>query len=481
MKSLVIGAALLAGILTVLLTGAQGAGAAAVCIFLAGAAALLISQQKQDKEFLLVVFFGGLALRMFCGLMVYYFGAQEFFGGDALTYDFLGAQLLKVWQGDVPYHVFDNALGVFLNRNWGMIYIVGGIYSVTGQNSLAVQFFCAVFGAATAPVVYLCAVDIYNNRRAARLAAYATAFFPSLILWSSQGLKDGPLVFLLALSMMATLRLMRGFKVAHLALLAVALFGVFTLRFYVFYMMAASVAGAFLIGAGSVTLKSVVRQVFIMMLIGLAMIQFGVLRSAGTQFEAYGNLEAVQRSRADLAQSGQSGFGRDVDVSTTAGALSAIPLGAVYLLFAPFPWQLASVRQAITLPEMLVWWAAFPLLVTGLWFTVKHRLRRALPVLVFTAMLTLAYSVFQGNVGTAYRQRSQLLIFYFVFAAVGCELVLERREDRRRREQEQMRPAAGGFGRPGRRVLEPPLSMERRPTGARAGLAAPSSEAGSQA
>jgi hypothetical protein len=84
-------------------------------------------------------------------------------------------------------------------------------------------------------------------------------------------------------------------------------------------------------------------------------------------------------------------------------------------------------------------------------------------------------------VGTAYRQRSQLLIFYFVFAAVGCELVLERREDRRRREQEQMRPAAGGFGRPGRRVLEPPLSMERRPTGARAGLAAPSSEAGSQA
>jgi len=146
----------------------------------------------------------------------------------------------------------------------------------------------------------------------------------------------------------------------------------------------------------------------------------------------------VQQSRADLAQSGQSGFGRDVDVSTTSGALSAIPLGAVYLLFAPFPWQLASVRQAITLPEMVVWWAAFPLLVTGLWFTVKHRLRRALPVLVFTAMLTLAYSVFQGNVGTAYRQRSQLLIFYFVFAAVGCELVLELRDDRRRLARAEM-------------------------------------------
>ncbi|HYP52558.1 MAG TPA: hypothetical protein VEQ42_03405, partial [Pyrinomonadaceae bacterium] len=37
-----------------------------------------------------------------------------------------------------------------------------------------------------------------------------------------------------------------------------------------------------------------------------------------------------------------------------------------------------------------------------------------------------------GNVGTAYRQRSQLLIFYFIFVAVGYELVRERREDRRR-------------------------------------------------
>jgi hypothetical protein len=57
-------------------------------------------------------------------------------------------------------------------------------------------------------------------------------------------------------------------------------------------------------------------------------------------------------------------------------------------------------------------------------------------------MLTLAYSVFQGNVGTAYRQRSQLLIFYFIFAAVGCELVLELRDDRRRLAQAEMRRQA---------------------------------------
>ena len=103
----------------------------------------------------------------------------------------------------------------------------------------------------------------------------------------------------------------------------------------------------------------------------------------------------------------------------------------VYLLFAHFPWQLDNLRQSITLPEMLVWWGSFPLLVLGAWFTVKFRLRQALPILIFTSMLTIAYSIFQGNVGTAYRQRSQILVFYFIFVAVGAVLLREQQEDKR--------------------------------------------------
>jgi hypothetical protein len=53
-------------------------------------------------------------------------------------------------------------------------------------------------------------------------------------------------------------------------------------------------------------------------------------------------------------------------------------------------------------------------------------------ILLFTSMLTLTYSIFQGNVGTAYRQRSQILVFYFIFVAVGAILLKERREDRQR-------------------------------------------------
>jgi hypothetical protein len=86
---------------------------------------------------------------------------------------------------------------------------------------------------------------------------------------------------------------------------------------------------------------------------------------------------------------------------------------------------------------MVVWWASIPLLVLGLWFTIKYRLRMISPILIFTAMLTIAYSVFQGNVGTAYRQRAQLLVFYFIFVAVGFVLLKEKRDERKRRSLEQ--------------------------------------------
>jgi len=197
-------------------------------------------------------------------------------------------------------------------------------------------------------------------------------------------------------------------------------------------MICVAIGGAFVIGMQTISAKSFVRQFAVMIMLGLALTYFGVTRYANLQYEQYGSLQQVQRSRLDAATSAKSGFGKDVDVSSTAGALSTIPVGLLYLLFAPFPWQLASLRQSITLPEMVVWWASFPLLVLGLWFSIKYRLRMISPILIFMVMLSLAYSIFQGNVGTAYRQRAQLLVFYFIFVAVGFVLMLEKREERKR-------------------------------------------------
>ncbi len=259
--------------------------------------------------------------------------------------------------------------------------------------------------------------------------------------------------------MLATMKLREKQSQRHATVLMLALYGLFTLRFYVFYMAGAAVVGAFLIGMREQTTTNMARMVVIVFGMGLALTYLGVLRGAGAQVEVYGDLEAVQRSRSDLANSANSGFAQDVDVSTTAGALSAIPIGLIYLLFAPFPWQLANLRQSITLPEMLIWWSSFPMLVLGGWFTVKYRLRQALPILIFTSMLTLAYSIFQGNVGTAYRQRAQLLVFYFIFVSVGIVLIKERRENQRQLREQKRAAETEAAGRRPRPSQRPPLPV----------------------
>jgi len=436
-------------------TTADTAKAVLFCTALAAITGFYAYKREVDGPFLLRLFVAALLGRMVVGLLIFVFRGQDFFGGDALTYDFYGNAQIIGWGGDKYWQAIANQyVRSGQGSGWGMVYLVAAVYGLIGRNMLAVQLMNSVFGAATAVLIYLCAHQVFKNLRVARIAGIAVAFYPSLVLWSAQGLKDGPIVLLLAIAILCTLKLGEKLTLKYIVVLVCALLGLVALRFYVFYMICVAIAGAFVIGMQQVTATSFARQFGAIILLGLGLTYVGVTRSASVQFERYGNMAQLQRSRNDLARS-ESGFGRDVDVSSTSGAISTIPMGVLYLLFAPFPWQITSLRQSITLPEMVIWWASFPLLVLGLWFAVKYRLRMISPILIFTVMLTLAYSVFQGNVGTAYRQRAQLLVFYFIFVAVGFVLLKEKREERKQRELEErqelaIQQAATFKARPGR-------------------------------
>jgi hypothetical protein len=446
MKGLLILLCLLIGALIVLAVPSMAAPHAAdygltINAFYTGKATLLCTvfavvagwyayRQEQHGAFLLKIFILALLIRLIVASLIFANYSQEFFGGDAFTYDFLGQTQLQAWSGDSYAQV------LLRNRmsGWGMGYFVGSIYAVVGRNMLATQFLNAVMGAITAVVVFVSAQEVFTNTRVSKLAAGAIAFYPSLILWSSQGLKDGPIVFLLALAILATLKLGKEFTVKYVVVLICTLLCLLSLRFYIFYMIATAVGGALIIGSREFSAISFVRQFAILIVLAIALTYVGVPKFASEQYETFGNLEKVERSRRDMARRGESGYGEDADVSTVDGAISNVPLGMLYLLFAPFPWQLTSLRQAITLPEMIIWWASFPMMILGLWFSMRYRLRVIAPILIFTTLLSLAYSVFQGNVGTAYRQRSQLLVFYFIFVAVGYVVVIEKREEIKRRQ-----------------------------------------------
>lgn len=420
----------LMGIAMMILAFPEGFVAAATVLLCSLIVIFIIRQQfKEDANFFIQLFLVALIARLTFGLSIHFYDLYAFFGGDSITYDRVGQRLVEIWFG---YNIATNdalSQNIYISDSgWGMYYLVAAIYSITGRNILAAQSFCAVVGAATVPMVYTCAHKIFNNRRVGKISALLVALYPAFIIWSGQLLKDGLIIFLLVLAMTLVLRLQEKFRLFDVILLGFSLFGIITLRFYIFYMAAVAIVGAFVVGTSN-SPQAMMRRIGALVLLGIGLTYFGVTRNSGSDIEEYTNLERIQRSRLDLATRAESGYGQDLDVSTTEGAFAALPIGLTYLLLAPFPWQMTNWRQAITLPEVLLWWSSIPFLLSGLWYTIRYRLRSSIPILVFSLMLTLAYAIFLGNVGTAYRQRTQIQVFLFMFIAVGWTLRQERSEN----------------------------------------------------
>ncbi len=172
-----------------------------------------------------------LLVRVFLGVAIFIFNAQDFFGGDAYSYDAYGYIQLLAWRGDRYFQMgMAEYIGAERAAGWGMIYLVAAVYGLIGRNMLSIQLINAVFGAATPVMIYLCAYEVFNNVRVARFAAIGVAFYPSLVLWSSQGLKDGPIVFCLTVAILATMKLSRKFNLKMIAVLVCALFAILSIH-----------------------------------------------------------------------------------------------------------------------------------------------------------------------------------------------------------------------------------------------------------
>lgn len=410
---------------------------------------VIIQRSTDDPEPVIRIFLFALGVRLITGMLLHYYDLRSFFGGDANTYDNIGYSLSLIWNGQASefsrQEIFNATRTT--GSGWGMGYFVGALYWLFGRNILLPQTICGTIGAAIVPAVYFCSQKIFANKRVSLMAAYAVAFFPAMVIWSSQLLKDGIIIFFLVVAMIMVMKLQEKLDVWAIIILGLCLFGILSIRFYIFYMVSAAVLGTVFIGRAN-SKQTMAARISALIILGVGLTYFGVIRLASNDLEKYGDLKSVQLSRLDLAKSADSGFGSEVDVSTPTGAIATLPIGLTYLFLAPFPWEAKNLRQAITIPETLIWWGLIPLIFSGVIYTVRNRLRRALPIVIFSLMLTLAYSIFQGNVGTAYRQRTQIQVFLFIFAAVGFEIIQEKRRDRqllsrRQRDFERQRFAGG--------------------------------------
>jgi 4-amino-4-deoxy-L-arabinose transferase-like glycosyltransferase len=273
-------------------------------------------------------------------------------------------------------------------------------------------------------LVYRIAISLFSRWTAVR-AGWAACFFPSLIIWSAQTLKEPVIIFLEALALYACVNLkLSGFSLKYFLICVAAIVLLPPFRFYTAYLAAAVAVMSLVIpwlGKGKSSFKSALA---VSALVALLVISSGYMARNEAVIERFTQVKEIASFKSNVARGYGSGVENNYDLNSASGLAMSLVVGGAHMLLAPFPWQLGggSLRMLLTAPELVVWWwLVFVGLVPGLWHVCKTRFSDVQPMLFFIAGLGLLYSMMFGNVGLIFRQRAQLLPFLLIIAVVGLE------------------------------------------------------------
>jgi len=360
---------------------------------------------EHERHTLVPIFLAAFAVRAGVAIVVAYAAPDGYFALDDQRYSALGQELARYWAGQGSYpEDIHGALGYYL---WN-----AAIFTLVGPVPLAPTLLNGALGAGCSVLAWSLARAI-SGEIAARYAALLTAFFPSLVLWSSLNLKDALAVAAILVCVRAAQRLNTRLRIGPLAAIALALGVLGELRGYLALVVAAALVVAVVVPrlGGRRALVSIAATLAFG---ALVMLWVGPIEGLGDE----ASLESLDHARRELAF-GASAYQGDADISTPTTALSFLPIGLGYFLLAPAPWQVWNSRQLLTLPEMLAWYALLPQVVAGFLVAIRRRFGAALPLASFALFGTLSYALVESNLGTAYRHRAQVLVLFLVFGAIG--------------------------------------------------------------
>jgi uncharacterized membrane protein YhaH (DUF805 family) len=401
------------------------------------------------------IYWWAFLVRVFVGLLAYTLTlyADLPIVEDAQFYEKMGYEVAQGWLSGTEIDFDDLPQGVQTARL--LVTAIAAFYYVTGGLRVLPVLLIAC-GAVTALVpvyVYRFARELQAPEAVARRAGWLVALSPGFVFWSGSLYKEGVTLLLLSVAAYHTLRLQSGWKGQSLTTLVVCVIALWGVRFYLAILLGLAVALSLLWGrmprAGRFRGVPVfVRQAAITSAFALVIISVGMtVRTEHVLMESdEGVLVNLDVRRAGSAREARSGYLQEASVATPEEALQYFPLGLFYFLTVPFPWQVGALRQNLIIPENAFWLGLYPLMVIGIRRALKSNRPGTVFLLLMTAGMCVVYALLAANVGTSYRMRSQVWLFWAPFAAWGWEVWRERRRPARQGRLARGGPRALGAG-----------------------------------
>lgn len=355
-----------------------------------------------------------LIVRMAAAIAIHVLLPEFSLAPDEQTYHIRGDYLARYWRGEIPVDPSTQYLGE------GRIYyfVVAALYFPFGPLPLLPKLLNAWIGSRAVLELFLVTRLLGGSEPAALRAAKFMAFFPSMILWSSVMVRDVWVQWLLVRLAREMAELKGRFIPSRIITVGLFIWGLTLFRSYLLYAAVGPFVLAFLLSRS----KDIVRNAIVGAALLLALSYLGVREGGAGRAQVF-DLEEMQklRSWSSSEAAAESGFARDADISTTSGVLTLLPVALLHFFFAPFPWQIGSTARMMAIPETMYFYTFVPGIIVGIGILFRRRFADSIGVLLMTMTVTFGYAIGQGNVGTLYRHKAQVIGFYYAFAAIGME------------------------------------------------------------
>ena len=378
--------------------------------------------------------------RFALSILLYVFGMAATIVGSGDDSGWLaGVGIKMAWEaaGVGPLNWPVALLAAYNGSHRGYGYLMAVVFSLIPLPSqLSAAAVDCLFGAFEAVFAYRIARLFFSEWVAVR-AGWWTCFFPLMIIWSAQSIKEPIVILLETTGLYGCLCLRaRGLTIRHILLSAISVLVLPAFRFYAAYVVGCVILVTLALPQVSRKRMPILAALAIGSIVIPLLSSTGSMSRHASSFEEWSDVKRSAQFRKDIAAGSGSGVESTYDMETSRGLSLATLDGAVHLLLAPFPWEmrLGSVRMILTMPEMIVWWVLFFRgFIPGIRHAIRYRLGDMLPLLLFLLGLGLIYSITFGNVGVVYRQRAQLMPYLLMFSASGLELKKIRKDAKKAR------------------------------------------------
>jgi hypothetical protein len=329
---------------------------------------------------------------------------------DPVRFDRIGWQIASAWKEGTITEIRSS----FEVKNYSTF--IALFYYFFGHVSLIIRITNSALGALTVFNVYKITLKLFDKKKA-KIASAIVAVYPSIVMFSSTGLRDPLIIFLLSQYIYFAILWIKSYQIRYilLAFTTAILSGLFRPE-NLPILLIPLIPSVMMYFKKQLKISTISPVYIAMFAVISGFILFQILNSYGFKVVKDISLDRLLQIR-EYRTKGSSVYLEGLDVSGGPGLVKAIVLGGIYFIISPLPWQIHKSSEFIAAIESLFLMLIILMSIKG--FSVIYKKERNISqfLILFLVLGVATYGLVNANVGTALRQRAQFIWIFLIFSS----------------------------------------------------------------